>query len=296
MGTLNRTESVFLLKNSYYAQTLKKYGIITLGAVLTAYSISAIYIPNKVVSGGVSGISTILFYLLKIEPGLSYSAINAILLCVAYIFLGKDFVLKTLYGAALSSALVQVFAYVPPMTHDLFLATTLGSVIFGLGIGLTFVEGASTGGTDILGRLLQKVFPQMKIGNVLILIDAFIIALSYLTFRDVDLALYGIMILVFSGASINYLISILNISRLAFIVTEKGKELSELLVSTSTRGITVIKATGAYSGKEKCVLMCALKENELPSFQRKISDIDNEAFVIFSEAQQIVGNGFFVYR
>jgi len=128
------------------------------------------------------------------------------------------------------------------------------------------------------------------------IIDAVVIFASLIVFKTVDLTLYGIMALFLSTFAIDWLIRKLNISKLAFVITQHGEEISKMLVSTSPRGVTIFDVKGAYSLEEKNVLMCALKENELPSFQRKILNIDKEAFIIFSESQQIVGNGFRVYR
>lgn len=275
---------------------LRQYLIIFAGLVLTAYAISACYLPNKIVSGGVSGISTILYHMFKIPPGLSFALINAALLAVALFFLGKGFVIKTLAGASLLSLLVQLFSYLPPLTENIFLATIFGAFLYGIGIGLTLVVGASTGGTDVLSRLLQCAFPHMKIGRLLLVTDLAVILASLIAFKNIDLTLWGIVALSISTFSVDWLIGKLNISKLAFIVTDKGIEISKFLVSTSPRGVTIIDAVGAYTMEGKSVLMCALKENELPEFQKKILQLDPSAFLIFSESQQIVGNGFHVYR
>jgi len=275
---------------------LNQYLIILAGLILTAFAISVFYLPNKVVSGGVSGISTILYHLFKLPPGLSFAVINAVLLIIALFFLGKEFVFKTLAGASILSLFVQLFSYIPPLTENVFLASVFGAVLYGIGIGLTLIQGASTGGTDVLGRLLQCAFPHMKIGRLLLATDLTVILFSLIAFRNIDLTLWGIVALSISTAAVDWLISKLNISKLAFIVTGKGVEISKFLVSTSPRGVTLIDAVGAYTMEDKSVLMCALKENELPEFQKKILQIDSDAFLIFSESQQIVGNGFHVYR
>ena len=273
-----------------------QYFIILAGLVLTAFAISVFYIPNKVVSGGVSGVSTILYHIFKIPPGISFGVINVLLLAIAFFFLGKGFVLKTLAGASLLSLLVQLFSYVPPLTDNVFLAAIFGALLYGIGIGLTLIQGASTGGTDVLSRLLQCIFPHIKIGRLLLVTDLVVIIASLIAFKNIDLALWGIVALFISTYSVDWLIQKLNISKLAFIVTDKGVEISKALVSSSPRGVTIIDATGAYTMEEKAVLMCALKESELPEFQRKILEIDKDAFLIFSESQQIVGNGFHIYR
>lgn len=275
---------------------LRKYLVIILGVMLVAFAISVFYTPNKIVSGGVSGISTILFHTLGIQPGLSFAVINVILLLLALKFLGISFVKDTILGAALLSVMVQVFSVIPPLTTDVFLATVFGSVLYGVGIGLTLVEGASTGGTDILSRLVQCMFPHVKIGSLLLVVDATVILLSFCVFKTFNLALYGIIALCLVSFSINMLISKLNVSKLAFVVTEKGIEISRLLVEKSPRGVTIIDSVGAYTMENKKVLMCALKENEMIHFQNEILKIDSQAFIMFSESQQIVGNGFRVYK
>jgi uncharacterized membrane-anchored protein YitT (DUF2179 family) len=147
-----------------------------------------------------------------------------------------------------------------------------------------------------LGRLLQALFPYIKIGKLLMIIDGIVIAVSLVLFRQIDLALYGIIALFIATAAIDWLIQSLNISKLAFIVSDKGVEIAKKLTSESPRGVTIIDAIGGYTMENKKVLMCALKENEMQEFQRRILEMDSTAFIIFSESQQIIGNGFRVYK
>lgn len=273
-----------------------QYIKIIIGIMMTAFAISVFYVPNKIVNGGVSGLSTILYHTFNIPASISYAFINIVLLIVAFKFIGKKFVINSLVGAGLISLFVEIFSYIPPMTDNVFLATVFGAIFYGFGIGLTLIEGASTGGTDILGRLVQYFFPHMKIGQLLLVIDSVVIALSLIVFKNSELVLFGIIALFLSTYSIDWLIRKLNISKLAFVVSDKGEEIAKMLVSTSPRGVTIIDVVGAYTMDNKKVLMCALKENELTDFQRKIHEIDETAFIIFSESQQIVGNGFHVYK
>ena len=267
-----------------------------IGPIITAFAISVFYTPNKIVSGGVSGISTILYHLAKIPPGVSFAVLNILFLLLSFKFIGKEFVLKTIVGATLISVFVQVFTAFPPVTNDIILATVFGSLLYGFGIGITFLSGSSTGGTDILSRLLQHFFPHIKIGRLLLFVDAMVILTSLISFREINLALWGIIALFLSTFAVDWIIQKLNVSKLAFVITEKGSEVSSFLISTSPRGVTIIDVIGAYTMDKKTLLMCALKENELPEFQEKILNIDADAFIIFSESQQIVGNGFYVYR
>ena len=277
-------------------KSVKKYTTIVIGVMMVAFAISVFYTPNKIVSGGVSGIATILFHTVGIPTSVSFTVINGVLLLLALKYLGFSFVKGTILGSVLISVFVELFSNVSPLTDDLFLASIFGSVLYGFGIGLTLTEGASTGGTDILGRLVQRLFPYVKIGSLLLVVDAIVIILSLLIFRQVDLTLYGIIALFFSSFSINVLISKLNVSKLAFIVSDDGVNIAQDLVSRSPRGVTIIDATGAYSMEQKKVLLCALKENEIPDFQAEVLSLDKNAFIIYSESQQIVGKGFRVYR
>lgn len=266
------------------------------GTMITGMGIGLFLTPNKIVGGGVSGISTMLFHMLKVPPGLTYIVINLIFLMLGLKLLGREFTLKTLLGTALLSGFVQIFSYFPIYTQNTMLAAIFGGALYGMGIGLGFASGASTGGTDILGRMIQKWFPTLPIGKILLGVDSVIIIASYLVFGEIELTLLGVMTLIISSYAIDVVISKLNISRLAFVITDKGDEISRNLVTTSPRGVTVIDVVGAYTGENKKMLFCALKEGESADFQRKILHIDPEAFIVFSESQRIKGNGFYLYK
>lgn len=267
-----------------------------LGGVLAGFAVSCLFLPNKIVNGGVSGLATVFYYMFGFPPGLLTALANILLLALGFKTLGGKFVTKTLYGAGVFSASIQLFSYLPPLTDNLVLATIFGGVLYGFGIGLALASGATTGGTDIAGRLIQHKFPHLPIGKLLLLCDGCVIVVSLLVFRQIDLSLFGIMTVFISTYSIDYFIRKLNISKLAFVITSKGDEISNKLISTSPRGVTAVDVVGAYTGDSKKMLVCALKENEITAFQDKITKIDSDAFIIFSESQQIVGNGFFVYR
>ena len=275
---------------------LKSFIYTILGTAITAFAVSTLLTPNKIVCGGVSGVSTILYQTLNIAPGLTYATINIVLLIVGIKILGKEFTVKTLFGSGVLSLFVQLFSYLPPITDNVFLAAFFGGTLYGLGIGIAFASGASTGGTDILSRIIQYFLPQFPIGKLLLAVDGVVITASLLVFKDTELVLFGVFALFFSTFCVDWLIRKLNISKIAFVITDKGEEISKYLVSTSPRGVTIIKAIGAYSSENKKVLFCALKENEVPVFQKKIINIDSEAFIVYSESSQIMGNGFHIYR
>lgn len=267
-----------------------------IGTMITGLGIGVFLTPNKIVGGGASGLSTILYHVVGIPPGVSFFGINLVFLLIGLRVLGKDFILKTLLGTSILSIFVELFSLFPIYTENLILATVFGGVMYGLGIGMSFAAGASTGGTDIIGRVIQTKFSFIPIGKMLLFIDGVIIIISFVMFKNVELTLYGIISLFISSYSIDFIISKLNVSRIAFVITDRGNEISDKLVSTSPRGVTLIDAVGAYSNTEKKMLFCALKESEAELFQNKILDIDENAFIVFSESQRIKGNGFYLYK
>lgn len=277
--------------------TKTKSVILTIiGTMITAMGIGMFLTPNMIVGGGASGLATILFYTIGVQPGIGFFAINLVFLAMGFKVLGKEFVLKTLLGAFLVSVFVEVFSLVPVYTENTMLATIFGGVLYGGGIGLSFAAGASTGGTDILGRILQSKFSFLPIGKLLLFVDGIIILVSLIIFKNLELSLYGIIALFISSYTIDFVISKLNVSRLAFVITDFGGEIADKLVSTSPRGVTLIDVKGVYTDSPKQMLFCALKESEAEEFQNKILDVDENAFIVFSESQRIKGNGFYLYK
>ena len=169
--------------------------------------VSLFYLPAKIVSGGVSGLATVFYHAFGFAPGLTYGILNAVLLLLALIIIGKEFVLKTLLGAGSLSLFVQLLSYAPPVTDDPVLATVIGSVLYGLGIGIAFLAGASTGGTDIAARIIQHFKPSIAIGRLLMVVDGVIIIISLAAFGNIDLTLYGILALAISTFAVDMLIS-----------------------------------------------------------------------------------------
>lgn len=276
-------------------EKMKSGILVFVGITLVAIAISMFLVPNKIVNGGASGLATIIYYTIGLKPSISNAIINGILLLFSLICFGKKFVAKTLSSIVGLTLLIEVFSYFPPVTDNVLLASIFGAVLYGMGIGIVLSQGSTTGGTDIMGRLIQHKRPHWKIGKILLGVDFFVIFLSLITFKTTEAVLYGILALFLSTNAIDWLMKSLNISKLAFVITDKGQEISDFLISTSPRGVTLVEATGGYTHENRQVLICALKESELPEFQRKILAMDQDAFIIYSESQQIVGNGFYIY-
>ncbi len=277
-------------------KVLKNYFFMVLGVLIISAATGMFFLPNKIVSGGVSGISTVFYHLWEIEPGISYAVINTVLLVIGYKTLGRVFVVRTMVASVLMSVFVQFFSSFPKITDNLILASLFGAVMYGIGTGLALVSGSSTGGTDIFGRLVQNKYQYVSIGKLLLVADGVIILVSFFVFREFELTLYGILSLVIGSFAVDNLIHRLNVCTLVLVVSDKGKEMSKDIMTEVRRGVTLAKVVGAYTQKETTLLICALKEREIPGFQEKVKSIDQNAFMIYTQSTHIVGSGFNVYK
>ena len=279
----------------FKVRKIKSLSIVLFGSSLTALGVSLFYIPNRIVTGGVSGISAIL-YTVGIPPGAVYFVINTLLVLISLKVLGKRFAMRSALSTITLSILVQFFSEFPPITNNLFIASFFGSMISGFGTALTFSESFNTGGSDIVGRLIQKKVPYFPIGRLLLIIDGIIISVSLIIFKNTELALYGIFGLIISSIVIDYFMGRLNSSKLALVVTDKGEEISNAIIANSRRGVTVLDAKGAYSKNSKNLLVCAIKNKQMPDFHKMIRAADENAFIIFLKSEKVFGLGFYVYE
>ena len=183
---------------------VKRLIMLISGIIITAVGISNFTLPNKIVGGGVSGVSTLLYHTVGIQPGVSNAVINVLLLAVGFKVLGKKFVFSTLAASLLLSGFVQVFSYLPPVTENVALASVFGGAVYGLGVGLALASEGSTGGTDILGRLLQHKFKYLPIGKLIMVVDGVVILMSLIAFGKMELTLYGVVTLVIYNDKMKY--------------------------------------------------------------------------------------------
>ncbi len=253
-------------------------------------------LPSKIVTGGVSGIATIIFYLSGISPGFTMGILNIIIGIVAYIELGRKFVIDSLVGIVAIPVFMELTKNAPFFFDDLVLSSVFGGIICGIGIGMTFSQGSTTGGTDIVSRISQKRFPSLSIGVILSAIDFIIISVSYFVFKDLKLTMYGLATLFISTWVIDFIIAKLNGGVVAYIITNKSEELKSSILKEINRGTTVIDAKGGYSGEEKQILICVMKKKELDELRKILELKDKNSFLIVSPSTEVQGEGFKYYR
>lgn len=281
---------IFLKKIIY------KYTIILAGSLLFSLSVNLFTLPSKIVTGGVSGIATVLYFLYGWSPGLVVGITNFVIGIIAYKELGKKFLADSLVGIIAIPVFMELTSNIPAFCDDIMLNSIFGGIICGIGIGLTFSQGSTTGGTDIVSRISQKRLPSLSIGTLLGVIDFLIIFVSYLVFGDLKLTMYGIITLFISTWVIDRIIMKLNCAVVAYIITTKGNEMKEKIFQNLNRGVTIIDAKGGYSNNDKKILMCVMKKKELELLKKLMNEVEDKSFVVVSPSTEVQGEGFKYYR
>lgn len=265
---------------------------ILLGSLSLGAGISLFVSPNGIVPGGVTGLAIMINRFLPVGVGSITFLVNIPLLYVAYRRFGKRFFSNTLFALAASSISIDLFAIIKPVTTDLVLAALAGGGLVALGVGTIFRNGATTGGVDIVVRLLKQKFPHIKTGNVFLMVDGAIAVLSGLVFKNPELSIYSLLAIGVSSAVLNFVLYGADEARLMIIITQNPSDVKNVLVTKLGAGVSLIKATGGFSGEEKGVLICAVRNQSFYKAKDMVSEADSRAFLIVSSATAIYGEGF----
>ena len=266
-------------------------GTIT-GAIIMAFAVSCFLLPNQLSSGGFSGIATIFYYLLKIPMGFTIVAINTPLFILAFYRLGKKFFAMSILGTISLSFFIDIFDRLTPITDDRFLACIYGGVLVGIGTAIVLKSQSSTGGTELITRIINSYNPALKISVALVIIDVIIVALNVLFFREIEIGLYSAIAIYLAGKMIAILFEGVNFTKLIFIISDRNKLISEQISSKVQRGITGLDGKGMYTDESKLVLMCAASRNDISQIKNIAQSIDNNAFIIIANAKEVFGKGF----
>ena len=279
------------------AQRVKSYGIITLGALIYALAFDAFVAPNRFAMGGLTGLAQIINALVPALPvGVLSFLMNVPLFLAGWKLIGGHLLVSSLYAMAVSSlaidgiSLVYVFPAMDPI-----LAALYGGVVMGVGLGLVFSQGATTGGTDIIGKLLKLKFSWLPIGKLILVPDMVVVALVAVVFGTVDAALYGLIKTFVCSRLMDTVLYGLDTARVAYIITDRWQEVSRALLEMR-RGVTLLQGQGAYTGAEKHVLLVAFKQREIVQVKRLLREIDPAAFLIVCDAHEVFGEGFGDYQ
>lgn len=277
---------------------------IVLGTAILALALNIFLIPHKILLGGVSGIATVLFHVSgeKIPVGISMLVMNVPLFLGGFKIKGKNFIFKSLAGAALLSVFVDLTA--PWLTNltdslisngtsqDLLLFSLAGGFTSGLGLGFVFKEEATTGGTDMGAALLNKAFPWIPVGMLLMILDGLIVILSGIVFKSFHLVLYSVVALFISSRTIDGFLEGINFSKSLMIISKYAEDISKELLEKVERGVTGLYGKGMYTDNKYMILLCVVKKEEIHKVKNIVKNIDPDAFVLLTDVREVLGEGF----
>ncbi len=276
--------------------SLRSYGGIILGALITAVALNMFLIPNKVAAGGVSGLATVLHHLLGFPVGLTMLCFDIPLLLLSVRVLGSRFGVNTLFGAATLSLSIDILApYIPVLTGELLLASIYGGIMSGIGLGIVFRFEGSTAGTDLVAAMFNKLFG-FSVGQSLLGIDFFVITIAGLAFSSVELSLYALISLFLTTQIIDLVQEGPTSAKAFFIMTGKGEQVAREIMDKLDRGVTYLQARGAYTGEAREMLFCVVGKREITKIKDIVYHIDKQAFVIVADAHEVLGEGFKAYK
>lgn len=277
-------------------QTALWFGKIIFGSALFALAFDIFLEPNGLNAGGVSGLAMVFVKLAGIGTvGVVSAIINLPLFALGGIKVGRKFFAGSLVGMAASSLFLDLFAVMTPPETEPLLAALYGGVLCGIGLGIVFVTGASTGGSDIVVRLLKLRFQHVPIGTINMIFDLTVAVLTGLAFQDISRALYSGVAIFVTGQVIDAVVYRFDYSKVALIISKDYEAVAKQIAMQLDRGATFLNGQGSYTGKDTKVVLTAVKKQQLADLKRLVVEIDPDAFIIVQEAHQVLGDGFSRY-
>lgn len=264
-----------------------------LGSLLVALAIAVFTVPNDIAPGGVSGMATALASISPLHVGVWTLLLNVPLLLAAWRFQGAHALTMTLIATVLLSVFIDwLDALLPGYTNNPLLAAVFGGALSGLGVGLLFLRGISTGGTDLAALLLRRIFPNVPSGMLLLIVDAAVVAFAVCIFRELEVALYSTITIWVSSKVIDALAQGVDYAKVIYTITDRGEEVSRALNERTDRGTTLIPAQGGYTGRNKQMVVTVTRRSVLAQTLRIIREADPAAFTFVMDSTEVHGEGF----
>ena len=280
------------------SRMVRDYAWIALGSVLYSLSFDWFYVPNQIGFGGLTALGMILNHLSPAIPiGTVVLVLNIPLFLLGWKFLGGGTLVSSLFAMAATSVLVDLFAAMYPFpAMDPMLASIFGGVSLGISLGMIFSKGATTGGTDLIARLLKLPFAWLPMGKLLLVVDLSMLLAVSITFRSLESAMYGIIALYISTMVMDGMLYGMDKSKVAYIVTARPRPMAEEIDKQLDRGTTFLHGEGSFSGEDRLVLMCAFKQRQIVPLKALVHEMDPDAFIIVCDAHEVLGQGFRRYQ
>lgn len=275
-----------VLKN----EQVMAYVQIVLGSLIGAAAYPLFLVPNHIAPGGLTGIATLLNFLFQWPVGTVSLIMNIPLFILGYRSMGRVFAVRSLIATVLFSLLIDMMPF-PAMTMDPLLGAVFGGVLLGVGLGFIIRGGATTGGTDMIARMVHSRFQHISVGALLFVIDCAVVLMAGVTIHA-EYALYAFISIYVSTKLIDVVMMGLTQDKACYVISSKHEEIKQELMVKLDRGVTVLRAEGGYSGQERPVLLCVLSAQELGRLKAIVRAVDENAFVFISEAHEVLGEGF----
>lgn len=274
-------------------ESIEDYFIITLGLLLYAISWTLFILPAQLTGGGVSGIGAVIYFATGFPIGVTYFLVNVVLVLIAIRILGPNFGIKTIYSMVVITLALTITQNLlkEPLIDDIFLSTVLGGGMAGIGLGIVFSRGGSTGGTDIIAAIINK-FRNISPGRIILYCDVIIIASSYLVLKSVDKLVYGYVAMAVTSYALDAVLSGANRSAQMLIFSRKYEEIADFINQQKYRGVTVIDGVGWYTKENVKVVISVVRKRETGAIFRKIKEIDPNAFISMGSVMGVYGQGF----
>ncbi len=269
---------------------LKEYLIITVGCFFYAVSINYFFISNHLAEGGVAGICLILYYLFKLPVGIMYFVINIPLLIMGWKLVGKDFLFKTLYGTTCLSLLIGFTESWKGPSNDIMLGSIYGGLLIGVGLGLIFMVNGSTGGTDVIARIVNRYF-DIPLGRTMLFLDVVILGVAAIFFGK-EIVMYTLISMMIVSKAIDFFQDGYTKSKGVTIISSKSEVIKNRIMEETGRGTTFIKGEGGYTGNEMNLLYCVVNKFELNKVKMIVKEEDAFAFITVSDVSEVWGEGF----
>lgn len=280
-------------KKKNFAENVKDFILITAGSLIFAAGISMFLDPNNLAPGGVSGIAIIINHFVPLNAGTIIIIINVPIMILGVVKFGFRFLWTTIYAVALSSGAMEILdRTVGSLTSNLLLAAVAGGALQAIGIGLVFRGGATTGGTDIIVRIMRQRYRYIRTGTLFLIVDSMIIAASGIVFKDLDIALYAALALTVYMMVFNSVLYGGDGARLVYVISSAKEKIADRIMKELDAGATLLKGKGAYTGQDKEVLMVVLRMRSLPEARDIVREEDKNAFMIVTKATSVFGEGF----
>lgn len=282
------------MKNGF--KTVIWFAKIILGSMVFSLGFNLFLQPNDLNAGGISGIAMILVHLTNLGTvGLVTAVINLPLFALGGLKIGKKFFVGSLVGMATSSLFLDLFALLPVPVTEPLIGALYGGALCGIGLGVVFATGASTGGSDIVVRLLKLKLQHVPIGTINIVFDLTVTVLTGLAFWDVSRALYSGVVIFVSGQVIDAVVYRFDYSKVALIISREHEAIAQRIGKELDRGATFLHGEGTYSRRDMKVVLTAVKKHQIADLKRMVVELDPDAFIIVQEAHQVLGDGFSRY-